>query len=108
MSGRGENPDEDDEQLEIDLSPGTVLYTEEGNPVGTIRGVEEGGVFVSTREGAESLSIEHARTGHTFGQGELMWRCTVCGEMGEIDEGLPETCPSCGTEKENLMYWTED
>ena len=37
-----------------------------------------------------------------------MWRCTVCGEMGEIDGGLPDTCPSCDTEKENLMYWTED
>nr|WP_245699018.1 hypothetical protein [Halopelagius longus] len=66
------------------------------------------GVFVTVREGAEELSVEHARSGHNFGMAELMWRCTDCGEMGQIDEGLPGTCPNCGTEKENLMYWTED
>ena len=37
-----------------------------------------------------------------------MWRCTECGEMGEIDGGLPDRCPGCGSEKEALMYWTED
>jgi len=37
-----------------------------------------------------------------------MWRCLNCGEMGAIEDGLPDRCPSCGTERENLMYWTED
>jgi hypothetical protein len=106
MSGRGETP-EDDDPVER-LSPGQVLYTEDGNAVGTIRGIEEGGVFLSTREGVEALSVEHARSGHSFGAGELMWRCTTCGEMGEIDEGIPEECPNCGAPKEEIMYWTED
>ena len=113
MSGRGETPEADDgeEQAEpsgVQVAFGQTLYTEDGDPVGTIRGVEEGGVFVSTRGGAESLSIEHARSGQSFGEAELMWRCQECGEMGEIDDGLPDTCPNCGSEREALMYWTED
>lgn len=115
MSGHGETPDEEaeeeptDEKLdEFDLALGETLYTEDGDPVGEIRGFEEGGAFVTFREGAEALSIEHARSGHEFGEANLMWRCTECGEMGEIDEGLPNECPNCGEPKEALMYWTED
>lgn len=112
MSGRGETPaEESDEEATDDvteLASGQTLYDEHGAPVGTVRGVEAGGVFLSTREGVESRSVEHARAGHGFGEAELMWRCTDCGEMGEIDGGLPEECPNCGTERENLMYWTED
>lgn len=111
MSGRGETPEEEGEDVEPSspkVSFGDVLYTEDGEPVGRIRGIEEGGVFVSTRDGAEGLSVEHARSGHAFGEAELMWRCTECGEMGDIEEGLPETCPNCGSEREALMYWTED
>lgn len=29
-------------------------------------------------------------------------------ESVALDEGLPERCPNCGTEKEALMWWTED
>lgn len=87
---------------------GETLYTADGRPVGTVRGIDEDGVFVTVREGAEALSVEHARSGHEFGEAELVWRCTNCGEMGEIAEGLPETCPNCGVEREELMYWTED
>lgn len=109
MSGRGETPEEDGEELEpVDVALGETLYTEDGEAVGTIRGLEEGGVFVTIREGAEKLNIEHARSGHQFGEAELMWRCTTCGEMGEIKDGLPDNCPNCDAEKEALMYWKED
>ena len=110
MSGRGETPDEESEAAHKSesLSFGQTLYDEDGNPVGTIRGLEESGVFITLREGLESLSIGHARSGQSFGEAELMWRCMECGEMGELDTGLPENCPDCGTEKEGLMYWTED
>lgn len=103
---QGESPDEEPVQPPVDF--GETLYTEEGDPVGTVRGVDEGGFFVTTREGVEELSVEHVRSGHEFGEAELMWRCMNCGEMGPIEGGLPENCPNCGTEKENLMYWTED
>jgi hypothetical protein len=112
MSGRGETPDEegDGQATEdvMELSFGQVLYEESGAPIGTIRGVEEGGVFVTTRDGVESMSIEHTRSGHSFGEAELMWRCMDCGEMGEIEGGLPDSCPGCGASREQLMYWTED
>jgi len=82
--------------------------TREGEAVGTIRGIEESGAYVTTRDDIEGMSIEHAKSGQSFGEAELMWRCTQCGEMGDIEGGLPDTCPNCGSEKEELMYWTED
>ena len=112
MSGKGETPgeegDEEAEEQVLQLDLGQTVYDEEGTALGEIRGFESSGFFVTTREGVESLSIEHARSGHDFGEAELMWRCTNCGEMGEIDDGLPEECPNCGEPKEALMYWTED
>ena len=112
MSGRGETPAEESDGDATDaatsLSLGQTLYDADGEPVGTVRGIERGGAFVTTREDAEALSIEHVRSGHSFGEAELMWRCTNCGEMGEIDDGLPDACPNCGGAREELMYWTED
>lgn len=108
MSGRGEKPDAEDESEAVSLSIGETLYNEEGEEVGTIRGMEESGVYVTTRDGVAGLSIEHARSGQSFGEAELMWRCTQCGEMGDIEEGLPDECPNCQSPKEDLMYWTED
>ena len=113
MSGKGERPAEDDgdedaEEQVMQLDLGQTIYDENGTELGEIRGFESGGFFVTTREGIESLSVEHARSGHDFGEATLMWRCTNCGEMGELDEGLPDECPNCGEPKEALMYWTED
>lgn len=113
MSGRGERPEEDDgdeqagEQAES-VALGERVFNKEGEVLGQVRGYEAGGFFVTTRDGIEGLSIEHSRSGHDFGEAHLMWRCMNCGEMGEIDEGLPEECPNCGIEKEELMWWTED
>jgi hypothetical protein len=108
----GEQPPEDERPdagaKDGELTLGQTLYTEAGDVVGTIRGVGPGGVFVTTREGVESLSVEHVRAGHEFGEAELMWRCTECGEMGRIKDGLPDRCTGCGAVKEALMYWTED
>ena len=113
MSGRGERPAEDDGDVEAEenaesVTVGETVFNEAGEPLGRIRGYEVGGFFVSTREGMEAMSIEHARSGHDFGEAHLMWRCRNCGEMGAIDDGMPEQCPNCGVEKEHLMWWTED
>ena len=110
MSGRGETPEEDDDfdRKAVDVAVGQALYTEAGDQVGTVRGVEEGGVFVATRGGVEALSVEHARSGHDFGAAELVWRCIECGEMGHIRDVVPDGCPNCGAAREDLMYWTED
>ena len=109
MVNTGERP-ADGESVDAvpEIAFGQTVYDEDGVELGTIRGIDAAGFFVTTRDGDQSLSVEHARSGQSFGEAELMWRCIECGEMGEIDEGLPDTCPNCGTEKENLMYWTED
>ena len=112
MVETGETPAKEGEQDAVeevmDLNLGQVVYDEDGNELGKVRGFEQSGFFVTTREGAEAMSVEHARSGHEFGEAHLMWRCMECGEMGEIDDGLPDECPNCNTERENLMYWTED
>lgn len=38
----------------------------------------------------------------------IMWRCQDCGEMGELEEDLPDECPNCSAPKEDLYYWEED
>ena len=108
----GEQPSEED-RPEVgaqkgELTLGQTLYTESGNSVGVVRGIGEGGIFVTTRDGKAGYSAEHVRAGHEFGEAELMWRCIECGEMGPIKEGLPSQCTGCGASKEALMYWTED
>lgn len=107
MSGRGERPELDGEESPL-VRPGQTVYTRDGTAIGDVRGLDRGGMFVSVRDGIESLSIEHARSGQCFGEAELVWRCMDCGEMGELAGGLPDACPGCGTSREGLMYWTED
>lgn len=99
-----------DDPAESQVTIGTTLYTEGGDPVGRVRGFDEDGFYVTTREGIVSLSVEHERAGHEFGEAELMWRCSNCGEMGDLGDApdIPDACPNCGVEKEQLYYWTED
>ena len=87
---------------------GRRVYTESGRELGTVRGVDEDGFYVTTREGIASLSIEHQRAGHEFGEGYLTWRCSDCGEVGDLDGGVPEGCPNCDAPREHLYYWIED
>jgi len=90
------------------LGPGATVYSDDGDPLGTVRGFDGDGFYVTTRDGIEALSVEHERSGHEFGEAELVWRCSRCGEVGELADALPAACPGCGTEKEDLYYWTED
>ena len=92
---------------DTDVAIGKTVYDVQGNALGKIRGLEDDGFVVSTRDGIEALSIEHERAGHEFGEAELLWRCSECGELGDIDD-LPEECPNCGVDKTALYYWTED
>ena len=92
---------------DMDVSIGKTVYDEHNNALGEIRGLEDDGFVVTTREGIEALSIEHERAGHEFGEAELLWRCADCGELGDIED-LPDECPNCGADKTALYYWTED
>lgn len=86
---------------------GQPVYDDDGTALGTIRGLGDDGFYVTTAEGIDALSVEHERAGHEFGEAELMWRCSQCGAMGELD-GLPDECPDCGSPREDIYYWTED
>jgi hypothetical protein len=90
----------------IDVGLGQTVFDEDGTALGTVRGFDEHGFYVTTDEGIEAMSAEHVTTSHA-GEAELMWRCWECGEMGKIDE-IPEVCPSCGAESEAIYYWIED
>lgn len=91
MRGYGETPaEEGDDEAEREAASvnfGEPVYSSDGERLGKIRGIEEGRFFVTTRERIQQMTIEHARSGHDFREAELMWRCTVCGEMG--DQGRP-------------------
>lgn len=94
-------------QKDANVSVGTTVYSEKGIPLGTVRGFDEDGFFVTTREDITAMSIGHERAGHEFGEAELVWRCADCGETGELDD-LPDRCPNCNAPKEALFYWIED
>ena len=96
------------EEEQPTVTIGTEVHNADGERIGTVRGFVGDDEFVVTMdEGIEALSVEHERSGHEFGEAELMWRCTECGEMGQIED-MPEECPNCGAEKEQIYYWTED
>lgn len=111
MSGHGEKPRPDDEERASNPTQavrlGETVYNEAGDELGAVRGLEEGGIFVTTRGGMEQLSIEHARSGHAFGEAHLMWRCMDCGEMGPLDDSIPDRCPDCG-QSDSIEWWKED
>lgn len=92
--------------LDLDLDFGETVYDDSGEALGTIRGVDEHGFYVTVEDGIEALSSEHVRAGLP-GEAELMWRCWNCGAMGHIAD-VPTECPDCGAPREEIYYWTED
>ena len=89
------------------VAVGATVYDETGRALGTVRGFDDDGFVVTTREDVGALSIEHERAGHEFGEGELTWRCNQCGEVGDIND-LPEECPNCGADRTEIFYVIED
>jgi len=90
---------ETDEQVDL----GQNIYDEDGNHLGTVRGFDDDGFYVTAAEDIELLG-QGAGGMHTDA---LMWRCWECGEMGQLGE-IPEECPACGAAKEDIYYWQED
>ena len=90
------------------VAVGATVDTEDGDALGTVRGFDTDGFFVTTRGGIASLSVEHERAGHALGEAELLWRCGDRGKMGDLDDGVPDAWPSCDASKEHRYYWTGD
>ncbi|MBX0297948.1 DUF7130 family rubredoxin-like protein [Haloarcula nitratireducens] len=59
---------------------------------------EEREQAVTTNEESLHKSEQENNPGGEFGEGYIMWRCENCGEMGDLDDGLPTECPACGSD----------
>ena len=94
----------DPTQMDTAVQIGEPVFNEQGEELGVVRELINGGLVVSVDLDAG----EHQRsTSGEFGEAYLMWRCLECGEMGDI-EAMPEQCPNCEASRESLYYWTED
>jgi Zn finger protein HypA/HybF involved in hydrogenase expression len=85
---------------------GETIYNNEGESLGTVRGIDEDGFYVLAPETAPETSLAEAR--ELTGRDYIMWRCWNCGEMGKIERELPAMCPGCDAPREELYYWAED
>jgi len=58
----------------------------------------------------EETEVPIGDTPDALGQSYTMWRCSECGEIGDLTdkEVLPEQCPDCNASKEALFYREED
>lgn len=91
------------------IDPGETVYDSDGRPVGRVVGPTEEGFEVETDPVAgDDGEADEELPGQGFGEGYLMWRCEECGEMGEVEDGLPESCPNCGAAKELISEQRED
>ncbi|MBX0287708.1 hypothetical protein EGH22_15340 [Halomicroarcula sp. F28] len=98
---------------EVSVQRNEEIFNDDGTLVGVVGDATEAGFTVET---VASATVEHGdaaanqeeEPGQEFGEGYIMWRCTECGEMGELDDGLPEECPNCGEPKEALATQRED
>ncbi|MEF8820656.1 MAG: hypothetical protein V5A52_00115 [Halovenus sp.] len=93
---------EQSQQLTVDV--GRMVYDDEGNELGTVRGFDESGFYVTANGDVTVLEDETTSSDH---RDAIMWRCWKCGEMGQIED-IPEECPSCNAPKEEIYYWQED
>jgi rubrerythrin len=87
------------------FEPGMAVYDDENNEIGVISELTDEGFEVSAEDDPQTLDREDD-PGQEFGEGYIMWRCENCGEMGELEDGLPSECPSC--DSENVHKTRED
>ena len=98
---------------DVSVQRNEEIYNDDGVLVGVVGDATDAGFVVDT---VADATVEHGDAavseaddpGQEFGEGYIMWRCTECGEMGELDDGLPEECPNCGAPKEALAKQRED
>jgi len=91
------------------IEPGETVYDSDGRSIGRVSSLTEEGFEVERIDHDEPESAdEEAIPGQEFGEGYLMWRCGECGEMDELDDGIPEECPNCGAPEEALSGVRED
>lgn len=91
------------------IDPGESVYDEDGRVLGQVSGYTSDGFEVSiTERGSTGGDDAEVIPGQEFGEGYLMWRCSECGEMGDLAEGMPDSCPECDAPEEALVAVEED
>lgn len=91
------------------IGPGETIYDGDGQPLGRVVSMTDDGFEVETIDPDGSRGDDKEELpGQEFGEGYLMWRCRECGEMGDLEDGMPSTCPSCGAPEEALAEVVED
>lgn len=102
---------------EVTIENGDTVYDDEGHVVGIVQNASEAGFDIEVVDaGADVESTPSAPDerdsedipGKEFGEGYLMWRCEECGAMGELEDGIPESCPDCHAPKEYIENVQED
>lgn len=87
------------------ITPGDEVYDESGRLLGRVSALTDDGFETELVEPGEA---EEEIPGQEFGEGYLMWRCTECGEMGDLADGMPESCPDCDAPREAITQMVED
>lgn len=88
------------------IKPGEIVYDNDGRPVGRVSSLTDDG-FEAEAIDSDGGEVEEL-PGQEFGRGHLMWRCIECGEMEKLDQGLPDSCPSCDAPREAITVVEED
>ncbi|WP_418285071.1 DUF7130 family rubredoxin-like protein [Halorubrum sp. DTA46] len=90
----------------VSIEPGELVYDSNSRVVGRVSGLTNDG-FEAEETALDESEVEEV-PGKEFGEGYLMWRCGECGEMDELDGGLPESCPNCSAPVEAISAVEED
>ena len=102
------------------IGHGDAVYTDEGDRLGVVTEFTDDGLEIvysdetvdveDPSSGEERLdpAVREEHPGQKFGEGYLQWRCDECGEMGQLEVGMPDQCPNCGAPKEALYRTVED
>ncbi|AHG03903.1 hypothetical protein HALDL1_10030 [Halobacterium sp. DL1] len=100
----------DDSPEAVSIESGDTVYDDEGHVLGMVTESTDEGFAVEVVEAGPDVEVseEGTEAADDDGEGYLMWRCEDCGEMGDLDDGIPEECPNCGAPKEHIHKAQED
>jgi rubrerythrin len=97
--------EEPNQSYEGSIEPGEKVYDDDGRMLGRVTSFTDEGFEI---EQVDDPDDTEELPGQEFGEGYLMWRCDDCGEMGDLDDGMPDACPVCDAPREAIEKIRED